>query len=64
MAWRPLYQPHEPQTRWGSLVAPQRSQVLRDGAESFQAEARRLRVFDFDFFFFGTAMRLPATRAI
>jgi hypothetical protein len=38
------------------LVAPQRSQLLRDGAESFQAEARRLRVFDFDFFFFGTAI--------
>lgn len=56
MAWRPLYQPQLPHTRCGSLVAPHRSQVLRDGADSFQAAARRLRVFDFDFFFLGTAM--------
>jgi hypothetical protein len=29
--------------------------VLRDGAERRQLEARRMRVFDFDFFFLGTA---------
>lgn len=30
--------------------------MLRDGAESRQADARRMRVFDFDIFFFGTGM--------
>ena len=34
---------------------PQRGQVLRAGAPSFQAPARWLRLFIFDFFFFGTA---------
>ena len=34
---------------------PQRGHRLRLGAPSFQAEARVLRVLDFDFFFFGTA---------
>jgi len=34
---------------------PQRGQRLRDGASSFQADARVLRLFDFDFFFLGTA---------
>lgn len=40
---------------WGSLAAAHRGQTLRDGADSFQLLARRLRVFDFDFFFLGTA---------
>ena len=34
---------------------PQRGHRLRLGAPSFQAAARVLRLFDFDFFFFGTA---------
>ncbi len=34
---------------------PQRGQTLRAGAPSFQAPARWLRLFIFDFFFFGTA---------
>jgi hypothetical protein len=37
------------------LAAEQRGQMLRDGASSFQAAARWLRVFIFDFFFLGTA---------
>ena len=37
MAWRPWYQPQLPHTTWGSLVAPQRGQLLRAGASSFQA---------------------------
>jgi hypothetical protein len=55
MTTRFLYQPHDGQTVWGVFTLPQRGQVLRDGASSFQAEARVLRLFDFDFFFFGTA---------
>ena len=35
---------------------PQRGHTLRAGASSFQAPARRLRDFDFDFFFLGTAI--------
>jgi hypothetical protein len=37
------------------LAAPHRGQTLRAGTASFQLPARRLRVFDFDFFFLGTA---------
>jgi len=55
MATRPLYQPQVPHTVCGNLAAAQRGQVLRDGAERRQLEARRMRVFDFDFFFLGTA---------
>lgn len=56
MAWRPWYHPHDPHTTWGSLADPQRGQRLRAGASSFQAEARRLRLLDFEVFFFGTAI--------
>jgi hypothetical protein len=42
------------------LALPHRGHRLRAGALSFQALARRLRVFDFDVFFFGTAIvRFP-----
>src|SRR4029078_12952610 len=41
---------------WGRLVAPQRGQMLRDGAKTRHADARRIRVFDFDIFFFGTGI--------
>jgi hypothetical protein len=58
MATRFLYQPQLGQTVWGCFALPQRGQVLRDGAASFHAPARWLRVFDFDFFFFGTAIVL------
>jgi len=54
-ATRFLYQPQALHTVWGNLAAPQRGQRLRDGASSLQAPARWLRVFIFDFFFFGTA---------
>jgi hypothetical protein len=55
MAWRPWYQPHSPHTMWGTLADPQRGQLLRGGASSVQLLARRIRVFDLDFFFLGTA---------
>ncbi len=56
MAWRPAYQPQLPQTRWGNLASEHRGQELRDEERSFHAAARRLRVFDFEVFFFGTAI--------
>src|SRR5262249_51641649 len=56
MAWRSWYQPQFPHTRWGSLAAPHRGQTLRGGAETVHALARRLRLFDLDVFFLGTAM--------
>ena len=54
-ATRFLYQPQVGHTLCGVFAFPQRGQRLRAGASSRQAPARRLRVFDFDFFFFGTA---------
>ena len=62
MATRFLYQPQAPQTVWGSLAAPQRGHRLREGDPSFQAPARWLRVFDFDFFFLGTATAISSGR--
>jgi len=50
-----LYQPQLPHTTWGSLADWHRGQVLREGAPRRQLDARRMRVFDFDFFFLGTA---------
>ncbi len=55
MTTRFLYQPHDGQTVCGVFALPHRGQVLRAGASSFQADARVLRLFDFDFFFLGTA---------
>ena len=37
-------------------MAPDRGQVLRDGARNVQFEALRLRPFAFEVFFFGTAI--------
>jgi hypothetical protein len=37
-------------------VLPHRGQRLRSGASSRHAEARRLLLFDFEVFFFGTAI--------
>jgi hypothetical protein len=56
MACRPAYQPQLPQTWCGRFEAPQRGQRLRADSVTFHAEARRLRVFDFDIFFLGTGM--------
>lgn len=56
MATRPLYQPQLPQTTCGRLTCEQLGQVLFAGAEIFQLEARRLRLFALEVFFFGTAM--------
>jgi hypothetical protein len=56
IATRFLYQPQLGHTVCGVLALPQRGHRLRAGALSFQALARRLRVFDFDVFFFGTAI--------
>ncbi len=56
MACLPAYHPQLPQTRCGLFMAPQRGQVLRDGALNVQFEALRLRPFAFEVFFFGTAI--------
>lgn len=45
-------------------MIPQRGQVLRDGVLSVHDEARRIRVFDFDIFRFGTAMVIPDSDGI
>ncbi len=62
MAERFLYQPQDGQTVCGSLALPHRGQTLRAGALSFHAPARWLRDFDFDFFFFGTAIVVSTLR--
>src|SRR5687767_7880960 len=54
-ATRSLYHPQEGHTVCGSFAALHRGHTLRDGAASFHAPARWLRVFIFDFFFLGTA---------
>ncbi len=57
---RSRYQPHDGHTVCGVFALPQRGHRLRAGTLSRQALARRLRVFDFDVFFFGTAIvRFP-----
>jgi hypothetical protein len=61
MACRPWYQPQFPQTTWGSLVAPHRGHRLRAGASRRHADARRLRLFALDVFFFGTAIVVSST---
>lgn len=48
----------------GVLALPQRGQRLRAGTFSFHALARRLRVFDFEVFFFGTAIVGPFVAVI
>ena len=58
MTSRPLYTPHDGHTVCGSFALPQLGQRLRAGASNFHAAARWLRVFIFDFFFFGTATLL------
>ena len=57
-ATRSLYHPQAGHTVWGSLALLHRGQMLRDGAPSFHAPARWLRVFILDFFFFGTATEI------
>ena len=44
--------------RGAAWLAPHRGQMLRAGASSVQAEARRLRLFALEVFFLGTAMVL------
>jgi hypothetical protein len=56
MATRSRYQPHDGQTVCGVFALPQCGQRLRGGALSCHALALRLRVFDFEVFFFGTAI--------
>ena len=56
MATRSLYQPQAGHTVCGSLAAAQRGTRCAPVPSSFQAPARWLRVFDFDFFFLGTAI--------
>jgi len=56
IACRPWYQPQCGQTTCGSFVRRHCGQMLRGGSLSVQAEARRLRLFDFEVFFLGTAI--------
>jgi hypothetical protein len=63
-ATRFLYQPQDGHTVCGVLAWPQRGHTERAGAASFQAPARVLRDFDFDFFFLGTAIVVVAGREI
>ena len=59
MTWtatRPLYQPQLGQTTWGSLADEHCGHTERAGAFSTQLDARRLRLFDLEVFFFGTAI--------
>jgi hypothetical protein len=56
MACRPLYHPQFGQTTWGSLAVVHWGQTDRAGVLSTQLDARRLRVLDFEVFFFGTAI--------
>jgi hypothetical protein len=56
MAWRLWYHPQLGHTTWGSFTALQRGHTLREGDSSFQALARRLRLFAFEVFFLGTAI--------
>jgi hypothetical protein len=56
IAWRPLYQPQFGQITWGRLAWWQFGQRLWGGDETVQAEARRLRLFAFEVFFFGTGI--------
>ena len=60
-ATRFLYQPQALHTVCGNLADPQRGQRLRDGEPNFQAPARWLRDFDFDFFFLGTATAIVSS---
>src|SRR4051794_17286106 len=58
-ATRSLYQPQLGHTVCGSLAAAHRGQTLRAGACRRMLADLRLCVFDFDFFFLGTAMMTP-----
>jgi hypothetical protein len=51
-----LYQPQLGQTTWGSLALVHWGQTERAGVFNTQLDARRLRLFDFEVFFFGTAI--------
>jgi hypothetical protein len=44
-------------TIWGSLAVVHCGHTERAGAFSTQLDARRLRLFAFEVFFFGTAIR-------
>jgi hypothetical protein len=57
MAWRPLYHPQFGQTTCGNLADVHWGQTDRAGAFSTQLDARRLRLFALEVFFFGTAIR-------
>jgi hypothetical protein len=56
MACRPLYQPQFGHTTWGVLATEHCGHVERAGILSTQLDARRLRLFDLEVFFFGTAI--------
>jgi hypothetical protein len=55
-----LYQPQFGHTTWGSLAVVHWGHTERAGVFSTQLDARRLRVFDLEVFFFGTAIGLAS----
>ena len=55
-ACRPLYQPQFGHTTWGVLAVLHCGHTDRAGAFSTQFDARRLRLFDLEVFFLGTAI--------
>src|ERR1019366_7280987 len=63
IAWRPWYQPQFGQTTCGSLARRHCGHMLRAGSLRVQAEARRLRLFDFEVFFLGTAIVASSIRS-
>jgi hypothetical protein len=60
IACRPLYQPQLGQTTWGSLAVVHCGHTERAGAFNTQLDARRLRLFDLEVFFFGTAIGMAS----
>ncbi len=60
MACRPLYQPQFGQTTWGVLAEVHWGHTERAGAFSTQLDARRLRLFALEVFFFGTAIGMAS----
>ena len=62
MATRSLYQPQVGHTVCGSLALPQRGQTLRAGRRASRRRRGGCAVFDFDFFFLGTAIVVSAGR--
>jgi hypothetical protein len=55
-----LYQPQFGHTTWGVLAVLHWGQTERAGVFNTQLDARRLRLFDLEVFFFGTAIGMAS----